>query len=310
MLLFSWNQHLLFSVWAIHCQKQHLSIPALCFCENLRLHDNICSLAVPEQLWRWEVNTLHNSSSHYLWIMRGGANYSWPLTCAWLNTASWKQILVGWEQQARHALLQLPLAYLHGQLIASPLSDGFLMGWEDVLLNTAQQLRFNYRARLLLPQPWHSSEELGRERGGWQKLLGLCCPFPPSHWNTDFPSHVSVRLSCKIGKTHGLLMISEKLLSHESAHGKHCWKSLHSESLEIRPRQTHNCPLRSTWNTNGSSLLVRDNHPGHPQVKAVHYKFQWWMPKPSLHRGPWTVSNHDRQREQDWNSVFTGATWS
>lgn len=139
------------------------------------------------------------------------------------------------------------------------------------------------------------------DRGRWvtESCLGSCCPFPPSHRNTDFSSHAAVHLSCKMGKKHGLLMISERLLSHESAHGKRCWKPLHSESLEIRPRQTHNCPLRSTWNTNGSSLRVRDNHPGHPQVKAVHYKFQWWVPKPSRNRGPWTASKHDRQREQD-----------
>lgn len=103
----------------------------------------------------------------------------WPHTWAWLNTALWKQISVGWEQQAWYALLHMPLAYLHGQLTRSLLSDGVLMGWEDGLLNTAQLLRFNYRARLPLSQHEHSGGGWGcRKKVGTRQLSGFLLPVP------------------------------------------------------------------------------------------------------------------------------------
>lgn len=138
----------------------------------------------------------------------------------------------------------MPLAYLHGQLKGSLLSDGILMGWEDRLLNTAQLLRFNYRARLPLSPHWHSDGGLGAG-GRWvpDSCLGSRSPFPPPHWNACFPSHAEVPLACTTGKktTRGpftpLLTSSERLLSCESAQAV-WWEPLHSASSGIRPRQT------------------------------------------------------------------------
>jgi len=92
------------------------------------------------------------------------------------------QILEGWEQKLDMPYLRMPLAFLCRQLITSLLSDVFLMGWDDGLFNTAQLLRFNYRARLPLSQHWHSGGGLGAG-GSWvpDSCLGYHCLFPPPH---------------------------------------------------------------------------------------------------------------------------------
>lgn len=133
----------------------------------------------------------------------------------------------------------MPLAYLHGQLIGSLLSDGFLMGWEDGLLNTAQLLRFNYRTRLPLSQRWHPGGGLGA--GGRRvpdSCLGSRWRFPPPHRNARFPVHAAVPLTHATGEktAHRLLTpqltFSKRLLSVRvprevagNLHIQHFWES-------------------------------------------------------------------------------------
>lgn len=178
----------------------------------------------------------------------------WPYTSAWLNAAFWKQILVGQEQQARHALLHMPLAYLHGQLIGSLLNDGFLMGWEDGLLNTEQLLRFNYRTRLLLSQRWHPGGGLG-PGGRWvpDSCLGSHCWFPQPHQNTHCPSccsptHPHNMRENNTWAVHSSVDFLQKAAKCENAQGG-CWEPPHSASLGIRLRQTclQMWCLRAQW---------------------------------------------------------------
>lgn len=117
------------------------------------------------------------------------------------------------------------------------------MGWEDGLLNTAQLLRFNYRARLHLSQHWHSGEGSGAgERWVPDSCLGCRSPFPAPHWNAYFPSHTAVPLACTMGKKTTcrpftpLLASFERLLSCESTQGG-WWEPLLAASPWIRPRR-------------------------------------------------------------------------
>lgn len=135
--------------------------------------------------------------------MLGGANYSSESLLA-PHISLTKRSLVeanfgGLGAASSTCLLHMPPAYPHGQLTGSLSTDGVLMGWEDRLLNTAQLLRFNYRARLPLSQHWHSGGRL-KAGGQWgpDSCLGSCCLSQPPR----LPPLATVPLICTAGGKH------------------------------------------------------------------------------------------------------------